>query len=76
MSYKSLGLVHADLHLHRAGAHFSQLINLQLPLGTILVLLDGAQQEVDLGDNDFGQGVGPCRTAGAGAGASTEDRGL
>lgn len=49
-----------------------QLVDLQLPLGAILVLLDGAQQKIYLSDNDLGQGVGPCRAAGAGASTSTD----
>jgi hypothetical protein len=53
-------------------AYFAQLIDLQLKFGAVLVLLDRAQEEVDLSDDDLCQGTGPGRTAGAGAGASTK----
>lgn len=54
-------------------ADLPQLIDLQFPPGAILILFDGAQQKVDLGDGDFCQRVGPSRTARAGARASTQD---
>ena len=53
--------------------HLPQLVHLQFPPCTILILLNGTQKEIDLRNHNLGQGVGPCWTTGAGARASTED---
>lgn len=36
-------------------AYLSELLDLLFPLCTILIFLDGAEDEVDLGDYDFGE---------------------
>lgn len=53
-------------------AYFAQLINLQFKFGAVFVLLDRAQKEVYLSNDNLRQGACPSRTAGAGAGTSTE----
>jgi hypothetical protein len=55
-----------------AKAYFAQLINLQFKFGAVFVLLDRTQKEIYLGNNNLRQGACPSRTAGAGAGTSTE----
>ena len=42
----------------------------------VLVLLDGAQEEIDLSDDDLGQGARPGWAAGAGTGNRTQRAGL
>ena len=58
---------------HEEHTYLSELVDLQLPLGPIFILLDRAQQKVDLGDDNFGQGAGPGRTARTRPCASTEN---
>lgn len=58
---------------NRQNAYFFELLNLQFPLGPVLVLLDRTEEEIDLCDNNLSKGAGPGRTAGARAGASTEN---
>ena len=53
-------------------AYLSQLLSLLFPLRAILILLDGAEEEVDLRDNDFGERVRPCRAVRTWTCASTE----
>jgi hypothetical protein len=42
----------------------------------VLVLLDGAQKQIDLGNCNLGQGVGPGGAAGTGAGTRTQRTGV
>ena len=55
----------------RRATHFAQLVNLQLEFGAVLVLLDRAQEEIDLSNDNLCQRAGPGRTAGAGTSTST-----
>lgn len=50
----------------------SKLLSLLFPLCAILIFLDGAEEEVDLGDDYFCKGVRSCWAVRAGARASTE----
>ena len=52
--------------------HLSELLRLLLPLRAILVFFDCAKQEVDLGDDDSGERVGPGGAARTGTRACTE----
>lgn len=53
-------------------SYLSELLSLLFPLCAILVLLDGAKQEVDLRNDDFGERVGSSRTVCTWTRASTE----
>jgi hypothetical protein len=57
--------------------YLSQRLNLRLELvGVVLVLLDCAQQQIDLGDGNLGEGTGLSRTAGTGAGTRAQRAGV
>lgn len=75
MSYKSLLVSNCRKEAKKRNdelLYLSKLLNLQLPLGTIAVLLDCAEEKIDLSDNNLGQGRDTCRTASTGASRSTE----
>lgn len=62
-----------EIKARPAGAYLSKLLSLLLPLCTILiVLLDSAQQEVDLGHDNFRERVRAGRAVRAGTRASAE----
>lgn len=60
---------------NRTKTYLSELLSLLIPLCPVFVFLYGAEQEIDLGDNDLCERIRTDRTAGTRACASTESMG-